>query len=341
MGNKKVDASPTRDFIISTITKDIRIQAAIFDLIDNSINAAEVTANPKRLQNYYVSLKINSLFIEIADNCGGISKDKVLGDALKIGSSLEYKGGHGVGIKRAFLKFGKNIELISNRSDYSCRVVIDVDKWGIENNWDIDVENAPFKKDEQQGFTIRVKGLYDEIKRNFAKTSFVNNLIDEISVRYRYKLQAGFKIIINGKTVNASPVEGDKVGESPYYSINGMVVKIMLYNNVDTKSNGWDIIINGRVVIERDKSEKTLWRKRLIRPGRSYEKFVGEVLIEGENIKQLPIWSTKDGIDINSKAYEDILSCMYNFVEQHRSEYSKPEIYIQYTKPAHLVERLK
>ncbi|WP_155241900.1 hypothetical protein [Clostridium pasteurianum] len=50
------------------------------------------------------------------------------------------------------------------------------------------------------------------------------------------------------------------------------------FYNVATKANGWDII-NGRVVVERDKSEKTLWRRRLIIIGCSYERFVGEVLI--------------------------------------------------------------
>lgn len=128
MKGNKVSAAPTKEFVIETITKDIRVQAAIFDLIDNSINAAEGLTNPKRLQGYKVGLKINSSQIEISDNCGGISKDKIFGDALKIGSSMEYMGGHGIGLKRAFLKLGKKIEILSNRPDYSCKIKIDVDK---------------------------------------------------------------------------------------------------------------------------------------------------------------------------------------------------------------------
>jgi hypothetical protein len=95
------------------------------------------------------------------------------------------------------------------------------------------------------------------------------------------------------------------------------------------------------VILQRDKSEKTLWRRKIIKPGCSYEKFIGEVLIEGDNIKKLPIWSTKDGIDTNSKAYEDILDYMYFFINQHRAEFKKQEIYIQYSRPSHLVENLK
>lgn len=341
MKSNKVDAGPTRKFIITTITKDIRIEAAIFDLIDNSINAAETITNPKRLEKYFVSLKINNSQFEISDNCGGISEKKVWGDALKIGSSLDYKGGHGVGLKRAFLKFGKTIEITSNRSDYSCKVLIDVDKWGKRNNWDIGIDKIEYNEKLYQGLVINISNLYNEIARKLSNNIFIQDLIEEIAVRYRYKLQAGLKIIVNREFVKPLFIQGDKIAESPHKIFNGMTTKIILYNNVNTKENGWDIVINGRVIIQRDKSEKTLWRRKMIKPGCSYEKFIGEVLIEGDNIKKLPIWSTKDGIDTNSKAYEDILDYMYFFIDQHRSEFKKQETSIQYLRPSHLVENLK
>lgn len=342
MKKNKVDAGPTRNFIINTITKDIRVQAAIFDLIDNSINAAEVLANPKRLQQYYVSLTIGSTKFEITDNCGGISEDKVLGDALKIGSSLEYKGGHGVGLKRAFLKFGKTIEIISNRSDYSCKAEIDVEQWGKKNDWYIDIEKEIYNESMPQGLTITVTNLYDDIiSECFSKSKFLYELAEEIGVRYRYKLQTGFQIIVNGQTVKPILVDGNKIAESPYRVINGMTTKIILYNNEKTDKNGWDIIVNGRVTLQRDKSEKTSWKRIKKNEGCSYASFVGEVLVEGDNIKKLPIYSTKDDIDVNSKAYQDILDYMYWFLNNHKSEFKKAETIIQYSRPIHLIERLK
>lgn len=104
-----VDGSPTKEFIISTITKDITIEAAIFDFIDNSINAANKLKTRNRLGNYYVDVKITPTSLIIKDNCGGFTKEKILAGALRIGSSLEYKSGHGISMKRAFLKFGRNI----------------------------------------------------------------------------------------------------------------------------------------------------------------------------------------------------------------------------------------
>jgi hypothetical protein len=341
MKGMKVNASPTREYIINSITKEIKIEAAIFDLIDNSINAAEIAANPKKLEEYYVSLKINKLEFEISDNCGGIPKDKALGDAFRIGSSLEYTGGNGIGLKRAFLKFGRNIEITSNREDYSCKVDIDINKWGRRNNWNIDIENVEFIRELPQGFTIGVSELYDDIVIKFSDSKFINRLIEDIAMRYRYKLKAGFKIIINGQEIEALTVRGDVVEEA-YYRVNdGITIKVILYNNIIGKNNGWDIIINGRVVVERDKSDRTLWRKRLIRQGSSYEKFVGEVLIETDNIKSLSIWSVKDGLDTNSKGYENILSVMYSVVDKNRDKFKKAQTYIQYIKQSDQIDILK
>lgn len=274
-------------------------------MIDNSINAAETLVNPKRLQQYYVSLTINNTKFEITDNCGGISEDKVWGDALKIGSSLEYKGGHGIGLKRAFLKFGKTIRIVSNRSDYSCKAEINVEQWGKKNDWHIGIDKEVYNENMPQGLTITVTDLCDYIVAEyFSKNKFLYELIEEIGMRYRHKFQTGFKIIVNGQVIKPLFIEGSKIAESPYKVINGMTTKVILYNNVKTDKNGWDIVINGRVTLQRDKSEKTSWKRTKKNIGCSYASFVGEVLIEGDNIKKLPIYSTKDDIDVNSKSYQ-------------------------------------
>lgn len=341
MGSRKISAGPTKQYVIKTITKDIRTEAAIFDLIDNSINAAETNQYPKKMRDFHVDLKINKHIFQISDNCRGISKDKALGDAFKIGSSLEYKGGHGIGLKRAFLKFGENIKISSNRSDYSFSVAIDVNKWGKENNWDIIINQEKYIDVKQSGVTITVTDLYDDIVRDFSKFSFIENLKSEVGIRYRYKLSSGFTIRINGEEIKPIFIDGDKVAESPTYVKSGMEIKIILYNNIDSKENGWDIIFNGRVILNRDKSPKTLWRKRLIKIGCSYEKFVGEVLVNSANIKGLPVWSTKDDIVTNSREYEDILECMYSFIDKHRDKFKKSEVNIQYSRPWDKVEKLK
>ncbi|UZW16327.1 ATP-binding protein [Clostridium pasteurianum] len=248
--------------------------------MDNSIKAAEFITHYNKLDKFFVSLEFDNSQFQISDNCGGISRKKVLGGALKIGSSLDYKSGHGIGLKRAFLKFGKIITITSNRSDYSCKMIIDVDKWGMKNDWDLYVTKVEYNENIFQGLTINIRNLYNEISRKFSDFKFKKELIEEISMKYRYKLQCGFKIIVNKKYIEPSFIQGDKVAESPYKVIDGMNIKVILYNHVITKENGWDIVINGRVILHRDKSEKTLWSKKLIKSHYSYIRFVGEVLNE-------------------------------------------------------------
>jgi hypothetical protein len=337
---KILDGAPTRELIIKTITKDISIEAAIFDLIDNSIHAAEII-NSKKFNKFYVKLDINKNKLIIQDNCGGIPRDKAWGDAFRLGSSLEYKAGHGIGMKRAFLKLGKVISIKSNRKDYSCSVPIFVDSWGYANNWDISIEEKAFSKHEPEGVIITINELYDDIVRNFSKSSFIQKLKDRVARRYRYKLMAGFNIIINGEIIISKNIQGEKVAESPNKLINNMMVKVILYNNIPDSNNGWDIIINGNVIIERDKSDLTMWRKRLIIPKYSYEKFVGEVLISGVSTKDLPILSTKDNIDTDAKSYEDILNYVYKFVDENRRFFMKDDVIIQYRRPSFMVEQLK
>lgn len=337
----KLDGSPTKEFIIKTITKDISIEAAIFDFIDNSINAAERVANPKRLKGYGVRIYFNKDTFIMSDNCGGISKDRVFNGAFRIGSHSDYKGGHGIGLKRAFLKFGKDIVIESNRQDYSCKITINVDKWGSDNNWDFNSEKINYDITKDQGFKITIKNLYKDISNTFSNNSFMNDLFERIAKRYRYKLENNFTININGQEVLPKFINGRLIVESPYRVFDDVSVKIKLYINNINKDNGWDVIINGRCIIERNKTSITKWREKLICKGCCYDNFVGEVLIEGDNVKKLPILSTKDGIDVDSQVYKKILEYMYVVVDNNREKFRKTETTIQYTRPADQIEILK
>ncbi|WP_346929887.1 ATP-binding protein [Clostridium sp.] len=341
MKSKKISANPTKQFIVETITKDIRTEAAIYDLIDNSINAAEAINGHKILDKYAIEIKLRDSQFIINDNCGGISKDIAESDAFKIGSSMSYEKGHGIGMKRAFLKFGKKINIINNNLNYPFKVLIDVNKWGNNNNWDIDLKEVGYNMNNSNGLTIIVTNLYPSIVKTFSNPTFLSDLKKEISIKYRYKLKAGISIGINGQTIVPQAINGTKVVESPTYKTNDMSIKVILHSNAKNEPSGWDIIVNGRVVLYRDKSTKTLCRKHLFKPGCSYENFVGEVLVESNNIKKLPIWSTKDDLDFNSEAYKVILSVMYSVVDANRDKFKKSDVIIQYSKPWNSVERLK
>ena len=65
------------------ITRDISIEDAIIDLLDNSIDGAN-KINPDNYSGLYIDLIINNNEFTISDNCGGFSLETEQKYHLKI-----------------------------------------------------------------------------------------------------------------------------------------------------------------------------------------------------------------------------------------------------------------
>ena len=91
------------------ITRDISIEDAIIDLLDNSIDGAN-RINPNDYSNLNVYLTVNKDHFEIKDNCGGFSIDTAksmrfdLVDQKKLQKENGTVGRFGIGMKSLFLK---------------------------------------------------------------------------------------------------------------------------------------------------------------------------------------------------------------------------------------------
>ena len=77
-----VDTSPTKEVVVSSLTRDASVEACIFDLIDNSVDAARDTARARIVNQdetttiddysgFTISLTIDGTGLKIVDNCGG------------------------------------------------------------------------------------------------------------------------------------------------------------------------------------------------------------------------------------------------------------------------------
>lgn len=67
-----IEGNPTKKFFIEMITRDISIEDAIIDLLDNSIDGAN-RINQNDYSNLYIDLTVNGNEFIIRDNCGGFS----------------------------------------------------------------------------------------------------------------------------------------------------------------------------------------------------------------------------------------------------------------------------
>jgi hypothetical protein len=222
----KADASPTKDFFIYMITKDISLDECILDLLDNSIDGANndlqrkhektvkrakgkkksISPDVRRYQGYHAEVWLSRNEFRIEDDCGGISLDDAVNYAFHFGrrhdapTNAGYPIGlYGIGMKRSMFKMGKDITIESTTENDSFLVKIDVEKWASLNEWDFDLD--PLESREPFGTKILIKVINEGIDEELADPVFVNKLIKLIGRGYSLILQRGFEIKINGTEV--------------------------------------------------------------------------------------------------------------------------------------------
>ena len=129
-----IQGEPTKKFFIEMITRDISIEDAIIDLLDNSIDGAN-KINQNDYSGLRIELKISDDEFYIKDNCGGFSLETAKKYAFRFGRPDEAPlrnntvGRFGIGMKRSLFKIGKKFIVESETNDDHFKVDVDVDEW--------------------------------------------------------------------------------------------------------------------------------------------------------------------------------------------------------------------
>lgn len=346
---KRVNASPTKEFFIYMITRDITLTRAILDLVDNSVDGARRMRPNRNFDGLWVRVEIDRKHFRIADNCGGISVDIARNYAFRFGRPKEAPptpgsvGQFGVGMKRTFFKLGRHFTVSSTEINSRFEMDIDVDRWkaddrpGGAGDWQFEFaeveENLTGVKDEDIGTRIEITQLYDSVAENFGLESFLTRLKQEMSLAHTLSLDAGLAITINKIPLlhdpaklfvseNLKPAFIEKsypskvlVGEP------GPPVNVKLYAGVaerNLRDGGWYVFCNGRLVIRADQSATTVWGSshgmRQYHPDFAY--FRGYAYFDSDDPSLLPWTTTKTGVDVDSPVYRS--------VQQEMIELSKP-----------------
>ena len=331
---KNADATPTKDFFVRMITKDISLEDCLLDLVDNCLDGArrKIVAKDgdgKMIESYeqfHTKLFIASEEFRIEDNCGGISIDDAIDYAFHFGRRPDTPtdedfsiGLYGIGMKRAILKIGNNIEIHSSTDQEAFRCVIDVNDWLQHDRWEFDMYDAT--QIEGTGTVIRIENLNNGIAQEFADTTFVNHLTRIVARDYSRFIEKGFKISINGEAVKGHQY-AVKAGEEfqpfrkTYEDEDGVQVDILAgmaapppdsnepSNRVETSYYGWFVFCNDRVVLAANKTDRTVWGDEefaIWHP--QYNGFMGMVLFHGSDPNRLPWTTTKRDVDESSPLY--------------------------------------
>lgn len=328
-----VDASPTKEFFVEMLSRDVRLTMAILDLIDNCIDGALRLREGGSFEGLEVIITFDKEQFAIRDNCGGIPLELAKNYAFRFGRPTDAPnvkrsvGRFGVGMKRALFKLGRLFEVATRTEEISYRITIDVAEWLTRDTWDFSIvsmerPNRPLSE-MQTGTDITVIALTDEAIRWFGIPYNETLLKNEISRRHQLHIDSGLAVSLNGVSIPSSRlvflVSDRPVLHPAYREYDREDVHVRLIAGVgksDPQEAGWYVYCNGRMVLYADRSRITGWGEPRMTPmfHNQYARFRGAAFFDSEDPTLLPWNTTKDGVDegipVFLEAYSQMVSMM-------------------------------
>lgn len=347
-----INASPTKEFFIRIITKDISLLDAIKDLVDNCVDGARALRGAGSFNGLLVQIEVKPDSFLIVDNCGGISVDTATNYAFRFGRAKGAPSIHGsigqfgVGMKRALFKMGKAFEVKSIAVDSRFVLKVDVDQWTAlmdehgHEKWELEFsevsegENNPV---ENCSTTLQVTDLYPSVANEFDSNIFVQKLVASLQQAHAHSLDRGLDIKVNNfelrhriaTLLQSDSIRSIRLEKNLQVEDEGVpaTVKLSIYAGIsesNLKEAGWYIICNGREVVGADKTSLTGWDSKAggsqgeATPGAhgQFSRFRGYAVFESDNAKVLPWNTSKSGVDAESKVYQTARMEMANALRQ-------------------------
>ncbi|TAU02185.1 ATP-binding protein [Rhizobium ruizarguesonis] len=326
-----IKAIPTKELFVFVLTRDIRLEEAVLDLLDNCIDGAKRLQpdEEKRLDERWVRIEFSKTEFSILDNCGGISVNTARNYAFRFGRDPKMAttpnsiGQFGVGMKRALLRFGRHFKIESTTDKEHFSVTIDVKKWLQNDEWQFEFDQIrEAYKGEVPGTKITVSGLTDDASARFPVAEFdtqLRNLIEQNAQSY---IARGLTIEVNKKPIWAKPFKilfDDNLipalKEKNYESDGQAPVFAQFICGLGPSTPmeaGWYVACNGRVIMSADQSWETGWDTVRTREGvgapkfhNQFSRFRGYVSFQCRDAARLP-WNTmKTGVDPDAVVYQD------------------------------------
>ncbi|HLP84066.1 MAG TPA: ATP-binding protein [Phycisphaerales bacterium] len=342
----RIQAKPTKEFFIEQLTRDISLIPAIVDLADNSVDGARRLKKDGDLDGLYINITAKSDKFEMSDNCGGIPLEIATNYAFRFGRAnpsqppSDEVGRFGIGMKRALFKLGNHFVVTSATATSRFKVDVRVSEWKAKaDDWYFDFASPPevditVPKD-QRGTTITVDELQESVAHTLGSTKGEEDLRDALASRLQYFIAKNLVVRLNDTTVIAHPHELVSTAKlAPAFKQltlkgpSGGPVKVRLYCGI-VKANvgdgkpeqaGWYVFCNGRLLLEADKSDATVWGKsgdkRFPLFHNQYTAFRGFAYFDAKDAGDLPMNTTKTGVDTESSVYRSARTEMLAMTRQ-------------------------
>ena len=210
-------ASPTKAFFVRMLTRDIELEDAILDLLDNCVDgilrSGGVNSKSRRpYKGFWARITMSQDRFEIEDNCGGIPFEVAKRYAFAIGrpsgaTAMEAGntvGLYGIGMKRAIFKMGQDA-IVESRHDRGFSVEF-TSAWMDSDDWS-SLPMRPLATSTLRGKGTRVviRKLRDEASSSFADANWVDNFKRIVERHYSLIIQKGFEVRIGSPAEMSRP----------------------------------------------------------------------------------------------------------------------------------------
>lgn len=330
-----IDAMPTKQFFVDMLIRDIPLERAVLDLVDNCIDGAKRLRDPEGLDfsGLWVRITLTEKSFLIEDNCGGFDIATARDYAFRFGRAKEARvtpfsiGQFGVGMKRALFKFGREFSISSKTATESWSVRVDVDDWEALPDWTFDFLTADVGVDvpeADQGTRIEVIRLRPEVSSRFSTQWFQNQLSELIRIHQRQFIARGLEIRLGGVALTAVDLNfltGTVTPALEEYEehLGDAVVKVKIVAGVGPSSPqiaGWYVVCNGRVILAADRTDETGWGRstpddrEVPKYHNQFARFRGIIYFDCTSAEFLPWNTTKTGVDADSTVWQRALEKM-------------------------------
>lgn len=201
--------SPTKDFFVRMLTRDIELQDALLDLLDNCVDGIiragtkAAPDDPEPYSGFKATITMAPDHFIIEDNCGGIPIEVAKKYAFAIGRPPAAGttghgatvGMYGIGMKRAIFKLGTEA-LVESRHDTGFIVEFTPD-WMHDDSW----EELPMYElaDDQlveKGTRIVIYQLNEEAMSSFSDSDWIGDFRRTIARHYSLIIAKGFSVTV-------------------------------------------------------------------------------------------------------------------------------------------------
>jgi hypothetical protein len=350
----QVQFNPAPAYLFDYLTADIQTSECIFDLIDNSIDAARAVLSRRssekngQLPDNYAGFQINVTLspeaVTVHDNCSGISEETFSSLAFRAGEKSQHPfgiGHFGVGLKRAILKIGDRCSVSTD--DGLAKLELVFTRQQLDNSQDLTLPARKFASTGSTFTTIEVTDIKSDTKRDLSGLRWNETLRENIGRRYGLFIRKGLAIIVNGAPIStfAPQPRDDRYIQLQKFNaeMHGVQVDIVAgvheryrfgqnaSGNIGAdpqnhavhkeiaKEYGWYVVCNDRVILLHDTSYKTGWTTNW-HP--EYAGFVGWISFSAKDPALLP-WNTKKSdIVENGELYEELIPVLQRMATQYR-----------------------